>query len=247
MPSSMRWASRGAAAAVWGGSAAALGVALVAAPAVLLAWKGIVLAGAGAAVAGRKVGHVVFQRQLRKLACGDLPLAQLESRNEGELVVVRGRIEASDPLTGILVDTPGVYRRLVWEPAGRWVSEAAVDFALIDGEGHRVLVQTAGARWMVGPREPWSYPVARFDRDGLHSSIRELARRSRGGVIKAAERVLELGALIQVVGYKTASADVGGTVVDYRSPPQRATLRSGPGVPLVISLVSDLESARPDD
>jgi hypothetical protein len=123
----VRWASRGATAAVWGGSAAALGTALVVVPAVLLVWKGLVLVGAGAAVASQQAGHAMFQRQLRKLARGDIPLSQLDAHAEGELVVVRGRIESRPG------DDRGpgrhacVYRRMVWEPDGRWVSEAAID------------------------------------------------------------------------------------------------------------------------
>ena len=244
LPAGVRWASRGATAAVWGGSAAALGTSLLVAPALVLVWKGLVLVGAAAAVAGRQVGQAMFQRQLKKLARGDLALAELDARAEGELVVVRGRIEAAAPLTGLLVDAAGVYRRMVWEPGGRWVSEAAVDFALVDERGHRVLVQAGGARWLVARREPWAYPATRLDRDGVAPAIRQLARTSGQAAIQAAERVLPVGAEVQVVGYKTASADVGGSVVDYRLPPQRATLRSGKDLPLVITLVADL--ADPD-
>lgn len=247
MPRSVRWASRGATAAVWGGSAALVGASLMVAPALVLVWKGLVLAGAGAAVAGRQIGQAMFQRQLRKLARGDLKLAEVDAQTEGELVVVRGRVEAAAPLTGLLVDAPGVYRRMVWEPKGRWVSEAAVDFALVDERGDRVLVQAAGARWLVAPREPWTYPQARFDRDGASSPIRQLARASGAPTIPAAERVLPVGAEVQVVGYKTASADVGGAVIDYRLPPQRATLRSGPELPVVITLVDDLERRDRDE
>lgn len=247
LPPAVRWASRGATAAVWGGSAAALGTTLVVAPAVLLVWKGLVLAGAGAAVAGQQAGHAMFQRQLRKLARGDIPLAQLDAHAEGELVVVRGRVEAEPVMTGLLVDTPGVYRRMVWEPDGRWVSEAAIDFALVDATGARVRVQVGGARWMIGPREPWTYPLPRFDREGVHPAVRELARRRGGVAIKASERVLPIGAEVQVVGYKTASADVSGSVIDYRLPPQRATLRSGPRLPVVITRLADLDGRGDDD
>jgi hypothetical protein len=52
--------------------------------------------------------------------------------------------------------------------------------------------------------------------------------------------VLTAGTRVQIVGYKTASADVSGNVVDYRLPPQRATLRSGPELPLVITALDDL-------
>lgn len=240
MPRAVRWASRGATAAVVGGSVTALGAALAFAPSLVVVWKGLVLAGAGATVVGRQVGQAVYHRQLRRLASGDLPLAEVDARDEGELVVVRGTIEAEAPLTGVLVGARGVYRRMVWEPAGRWVSEAATDFTLIDATGARVRVLAAGARWLVDSVEPWTYPRTRFDGDGVSPSIRALAARSAAAHINAAERVLAVGEEVQVVGYKTASPDVGGRVVDYRLPPQRATLRSGPAQPLVITRVADL-------
>lgn len=240
MPRAVRWASRGATAAVVGGSVAALGATLVFAPALVVVWKGMVLAGAGAAVAGRQVGQAVFHRQLRRLASGDLPLAEVDARPEGDLVVVRGTIEAEAPLTGVLVEATGVYRRMIWEPAGRWVSEAATDFTLIDAAGARVRVLAAGARWLIDPLEPWTYPRARFEGPGAPPAVRALAQRSVAPHIHAAERVLAVGEEVQVVGYKTASPDVGGRVVDYRLPPQRATLRSGPSQPLVITRVVDL-------
>ncbi|MEZ4400680.1 MAG: hypothetical protein R3B06_11710 [Kofleriaceae bacterium] len=240
MPASVARARRLGRVAVWGGAAALLGGALVTAPAVLILWKAIVLAGAGATVAGHRAGEVLYRRQLGRMARGEIPLAQLAARDEGELVVVRGRIEAAAPLTGLLVDQAGVYRRLVWEPDGAWVSEAAVDFALVDAAGHRVLVQAAGARWLTSPREPWAYPRARFE-TSPSAQVRQLVARSTRPAVKAAERVLEVGAEVQVVGYKTAAPDVGGAVVDYRLPPQRATVRSGPDLPLVISRAADLD------
>jgi hypothetical protein len=59
--------------------------------------------------------------------------------------------------------------------------------------------------------------------------------------VEAFEYVLAVGTRVQLVGYKTASADVTGTFVDYRLPPQRATLRSGPDLPLVITATSDIK------
>lgn len=238
LPPGIRRSGAAAAAAVWGGSAVVLGGALVAAPALATAWQGMVLAGAGLALAGQRVGRAVFQRGLRRLARGELPLAELAARDEGELVVVRGRIEAAAPIGGWLTDTACVYRRLEWEPDGPWISEAAVDFALVDDAGHRVLVQAGGARWMVEELEQCTYPIARFDHDGVPTVMRQLARRRGLARIRAAERCLDVGDQVQVVGYKTASADAGGEVVDYRLPPQRATLRSGPELPLVITRIA---------
>lgn len=247
LPPSVRRRGKVATAAVWSGAAVMVGAAAVAAPAAtVLVWKGLVLAGASLGVAGQRIGHAVFQRGLRKLARGDVALADVGGRDEGELVVVRGRIEATTPITGWLTETSCVYRRLVWEPEGVWVSEAAVDFALVDGDGHRVLVQAGGARWMVGRREPWVYPIARFDNESMPERMRELAR-AAGPSVRASERCLEVGAEVQVVGYKTASADAGGEVLDYRLPPMRATLRSGPTLPLVITRIADLDRPGEDD
>jgi len=57
---------------------------------------------------------------------------------------------------------------------------------------------------------------------------------------EAFEQVLEVGTHVQIVGYKTTSRDPGGDVRDYRTAPERATLRSGPTLPLVITRISDL-------
>lgn len=201
-------------------------------------WKGLVLAGAGAAAAGERAGHAMMRRQLRRMSRGQLELAELDARAEGELVVVRGTIASDALLRGLLVDAEGVYRRMILKPGGKWVHEAAVDFSLIDEHGEHVLIQAAGARWMVPSRELVTYPAARFARDDVPRDVRKLV--SDSGTIEAHERVLAPGTTVQVVGYKTASADVTGAVVDYRLPPQRATLRSGPDLPLVISTLEDL-------
>lgn len=248
LPPAARRARRATLATMWGGSALAVGAAVVVAPlAVAVAWKGLVLAGGGLAVAGHHAGRLALQRQLQRMGRGEVPLRELEAEAEGELVVVRGTVEAETTIPGLLLDATGVYRRMVWQPDGRWVSEAAVDFALVDIRGRRVLVQAAGARWMTPNREPWTYPLARIDREGVAPALRSLARSSGAIALQAAEQVLEVGAEVQVVGYKTASPDVGGAVVDYRLPPQRATLRSGPDLPLVITRVRDLERPPDDD
>lgn len=232
-------AQRRAAWSVWGGSAVAIGGTVAMLPPLLLFWKGFVLAGAGIAAAGHQIGRMTLQRQLRKLAAGQLPLSALDARAAGELVVVRGRIECAAPLTGILVDRPAVYRRLHWRPDGRWFSEAAVDFELVDAAGHRVMVHAAGARWMTPEAEDIEYPGARLDRDGLPEHLRAAARQRE--TIQAHEQVLELGAEVQIVAHKATTASVDGVVTDMRLPPQRTSLRSGPDLPLVITRLRDLE------
>lgn len=182
-------------------------------------------------------------RTLPRLAGREIALADVSAREEGALVTVHGVIEAQEPLRGVLVEADGVYRRLVFDLGvfgGRWVHEAATDFALVGARGERVLVRGGGARWLVLPREPLDYPAVRFDRDGVAADVRERVRASGRATIDAFEQVLEPGTRVQVVGYKTTSPDASGEVTDYRSPPMRATLRSGQERPLVITRVADL-------
>jgi hypothetical protein len=194
--------------------------------------------------AAARLGRLVLGRTLPRLAGRETTLAEVTARAEGSLVLVRGTIAVAEPLRGVLVDADGVYRRMVFDLGvfgGRWVHEAATDFALVGPRGERVLVHGGGARWLVLPREPLEYPAVRLDRDGVAADVRERVRASGRATIDAFEQVLEPGTLVQVVGYKTTSPDASGDVTDYRSPPQRATLRSGPERPLVITRVSDLD------
>jgi len=221
-----------------GAGAAAVG-AVIAAPAALLLWKGLLFAGAGVAVASERAGKAVLRRQIRRMARGELDLAELRNREEGELVVVRGTIESDAPLRGVLVDTDGVFRRLEFRGKGDWVHEAAVDFFLVDESGERIFVQAAGARWLAPTRERVVYPQERLSSERVPAAVRELAAGRES--FEAIEQVLAVGSRIQIVGYKTTKPDVGGDVRDYRSPPERATLRSGAQLPLVITRAADLE------
>lgn len=221
------------------GGAALVG-AIAAAPAVLLFWHALLAGGAGTAVAGDTVRRALFRRRLAGMARGELELAAVGRREEGELVVVRGTIETPQPLRGVLVDAAGVYRRMIFQARGAWVHEGATDFSLVDARGERVLVQGAGARWLVPPREALTYPASRFDEDGVAREVRDRVRGAGDEMIEASELVLEPGTSVQVVGYKTTSPDVSGEAQGYRLPPQRATLRSGPDLPLVITRVADL-------
>ena len=225
---------------VWGAATATLVGALAVSPAlVAVLWKGFAAGAAGAAVAGERIGQRMLRRKLRQIASGEIELAALEERKEGELVVVEGIVEAEDTIAGVLTSAEGVYRRMVFDPKGaRYVYEAAVDFALVDDNGNRILIEAGGARWMTPMRELVSYPRARFEQPDTPAPVRALLRAKPH--IEAIEDVLAAGTRVQVVGYKTASADVSGRVVDYRLPPQRATLRSGPALPLVITAVRDL-------
>ncbi len=209
-------------------------------PAIIaILWKGLAAGAAGAAVAGERIGQTMLRRKLKKIASGEIELASLDERQEGELVVVEGVIEAETTIKGVLADASGVYRRMIFNPAGaKWVYEAAVDFALVDDAGNRILIEAGGARWMTPARELVTYPRARFEQPDTPAPVTALLRKKLQ--IEAIEDVLAPGTRVQVVGYKTASADVTGRVVDYRLPPQRATLRSGPALPLVITSVEHL-------
>lgn len=228
-----------AAGSVWGAGLAAMAGTIAAAPWTLGFVKAYVFGIAGLAVAGERAGHVMRKRRLAQMTRGEVPLSNLTTRTEGELVVVRGTIEAGQTIRGLLVEAEGVYRRLELSARGKWVHEAAVDFALRDDAGHRILVQAAGARWMIPPRELFTYPGSRLMGDQVPRKLREVVTGKEE--IKAIERVLPIGAHVQIVGYKTAIPDATGDVTgDYRSAPTRATLRSGDDLPLVITRVEDL-------
>jgi hypothetical protein len=212
---------------------------IVMAPWTLALTKLWVFGVAGIAIAGDRAGHAMMQRQLKKMTRGELSLVDLSGRAEGELVVVRGTIEATETLRGMLTDSEGVYRRAELKARGMWIAEAAVDFTLVGDDGTRVLVQAAGARWFVPGREKFSFPQARFQGDEVPRQIKEAVHGMHR--VLAYERVLPVGSKVQVVGYKTESADATGTVKDYRSAPTRATLRSGEDLPLLITLESDLK------
>ena len=235
MPASVRRSRSLVAGTLWAGTSVALVASAVFAPATLLLWKAIAIGAAGIAVAGERAGKAVLQRKITRLSRGEIDLAAVHGRAEGDLVVVTGVIEAEAPLRGVLIDATGVYRRLVLAARGKWVHEAAIDFSLIDDAGHRILIQAAGARWIIADRELVRYPAHKFvDAERVPERIRALA--AGHDAIDASERVLPVGARVQIVGYKTASPDATGEATDYRTAPTRATLTSGPELPLVITL-----------
>jgi hypothetical protein len=222
--------------AIWGGVGAGMGALALLAPAGLGAWwKALVLGGAGGAVLGERAGQAACQRHIRRLARGDVPLANLRHREDGELVHVRGRLRADTTLPGLLHGRPGVFRRVVWSANGvRWVHEAGVDFSLVDERGERVFVRVSGGHMLATAGELVDYPVERFRADGAPAAVAEIARHLPGPV-PAWERVLADGTEVVVVGEKTVTPDAAGDAGDYRTPPTRATLRSARVLPLLIT------------
>jgi len=164
-----------------------------------------------------------------------IELAALDQQPDGELVAVRGTIVCDVPLSGLLVQAQGVYRRLQLGQGDSWIHEAAVDFALEDDRRRRVLVLAAGARWITPERELVRYPAARFAADHIPPQLRALVGRRPS--IDAFEKVLRAGVTVEVSGRKTARPDAGGDAGGYREPPQRAALASGADLPLVIEEV----------
>jgi hypothetical protein len=243
LPRHARRTSRLIRGAIGGVVAAGAVGAIVATPLAAFAlWKGAVMGGAGALALAERSARAALRRQLARMTAGELALVDIDTRGEGELVCVRGTIDA-DPdatLRGLLVDASGVYRRLVFKARGRWVHEAAVDFTLVDEAGTRIRIETAGARWVTPQRELVSYPGTRFAGDAMPTQIRHVAAGREG--VEAREQVLPVGTQVQIVGYKTTRADATGTARDYREPPQRATLQSGPELPLVIVRIDELQA-----
>ncbi len=236
VPRRARRASQLIRGATWTTVGTAVVGSIVISPFAALLWKGMMVGGAGAVALGDRVARSSLQKQVTRMTRGELELAELNDREEGELVVVRGTIDAGDTLRGLLIEAEGVYRRMIFKGWRAWVHEAAVDFDLVDAKGDRIRIEAAGARWLTPRRELVTYPGVRFaDAPGRVQKVVEGKTE-----VEAIERVLTVGAQVQIVGYKTTSAAADGVVRDYRMAPQRATLRSGPELPLIISRVDEL-------
>jgi hypothetical protein len=237
LPRNVRRTSRLIRGATWTALGAGVVGSIAVVPAAGALWKLYALGGAGVLAASERAAHSAMRSQLAKMSRGEIPLAELDDNEEDTLVVVRGTIEVDDPLPGLLINTAGVYRRMIFKARGTWVHEAAVDFTLVDDKGDRIRVQAAGARWMTPRRELVTYPGARFAAQQVSAKVQQLC--SKAERVEALERVLPAGTIVQVVGYKTREADPTGIVRDYRRPPERAALRSGPTLPLVISRLDE--------
>lgn len=234
----LRWAVAGS---VWTGTLGLAALVAIVSHGVLLAKAGPLL-GFGGYLVGRRVGRAVVQARVRRLARGAEDLRRLPAEPDGELLHVRGRVRATQALSGFLHGASGVYRRVAFRLDGvEWVHEAAVDFALVDAAGEAVSVQVAGARLLAQERERFEYPVARFTTPPLPATLERIVAprrerlRWRTRPVEATELLLRDGDEVEIVGYKTRIVDPTVQMRLERDIPMRAALRSGRALPLLIS------------
>ena len=252
----IRW---GVAGSIWTALAGGVG-ALFFIPHVHFAYfagKGVAAIAAGGYWAGDAAARRVLRGRLRKLASGAVETSRLPQQADGELVHVVGRVRlmpshnGRNHLEGLLDASPAVWRRVVFGFSGRTdrvVYEASVDFQLVGDGGEPIVIETGESRLLApdvkGKQLPDGHPaVARLESLELTPyMMRQLEqrqkRRSNGKKVQALvvqERLLREGDLVEVLGYKSRVIDP--TMADRmeRDTPFRATLRGGPGLPLLIA------------
>ncbi len=190
---------------------------------------------------GNRGARALVRRRLNRFARGDVDLSRLKNEIDGELLHVRGTVEASETLTGLVEPGPVVYRR-VQVSLGRLqvVHEAAVDFALTDDTGQRVKVLTAGSRLLCPMSKRYLIEGDAEQRvlaEVRRTHIDKLLRNS--GVERfetmGDEFVLRPGDAVDVVGYKTRVVDRDLQERLARDDPFRAALQSGRKLPLLIA------------
>ncbi|HET6149335.1 MAG TPA: hypothetical protein VFH68_17495 [Polyangia bacterium] len=146
----------------------------------------------------------------------------------------------------VLHQVPAVYRRLTFRHRWRrWLHEAAVDFDLVDASGAYIRVHVDGARLFApAARQLADYPVATLASRPLCPSLEAVWGAGAanlgpmGGALAAAEIALAPGALVEIIGEKTATVDpTAARSPGGRAPPLRAALRSGQ-IPLIITPAS---------
>jgi hypothetical protein len=255
LPPSLRTRRRLVTGGIWAATGALLagGVALV--PPMALSWKLLAALGVGGGILGERVGSVMVRRHVARLARGEVSLARVHEQAEGEVVYVRGRVRAAPELhgelQGLLHGVPGVYRRLVFRAGGtRWIHEAAVAFDVVDAHGEWIRVEPRGARLLAPVAELMDYPASAFTGARVTPSLAAvMAGRATGHTaghtaghtvdlaqaIPASELVVRDGDEVELVGHKSQTADVTGHGGSFREPPQRAVLRSGDVLPLLIT------------
>lgn len=236
LPPSLRARRRIASGAIWAGTGALIGGAVALAPPVLGSWQILLGLGVGGGVLGDRVGSAVVRRYVSRLARGEVSLARVREQAEGEVVHVRGRVRAGVTLGGLLHGVPGVYRRIVFRCRGaRWIHEAAVAFDVVDAEGAWIRVEPWGARLLAPVAELIEYPLASFAGERITPSLATVIAGHPGEAIPASELVVRDGDAIELVGHKSQIAEATGHGGSFREPPQRALLRSGNVLPLLIT------------
>jgi len=234
---------------VWTGILGGAGALLWSGATFILFTKLFVVLGAAGYWAGDRVAKRLVSARIGKLARGEVDLARLSTAEDGELVHVRGIVRAVGTVPSLLGPTPGVYRRI--RAAFNDViviDEQAVDFQLVDQEGHAIGIEVEGARWLVDdpelqstPRPETLFPLAQQE-DARRIAERYQALLDRERVrhlpsVRASEVMLRPGDRVEAVGYKSRRVDP--SVVDRlaRETPMRATLRSGKDLPLILSRI----------
>jgi len=211
---------------------------------IYVAGKGVLAIGAGGYWLGDRVSKGIVSRRLAKLASGDVDLSRLSNSTDGDLVHVRGVVRASKTVASRLGGSPGVYRRtraVFGEQAA--IEEEAVDFQLVDAEGHAIGVEVDRARWLVHDGKLQKVTLADVESLLELPAVQKLVApgkmRRKTPPIRATEVMLRPGDEVEVVGYKSRKVDP--TVVDRlaRETPMRATLRSGKELPVVILRVKE--------
>ena len=238
----LRWTIAGA---VWGGLGAAVVAALASGKLILLGfWKMIPFFAAGGYWAGDRVARSVMRWRMEALARGARDLAGLLEEPDGELLHVRGRVVARRTVEPILDDQAAVWQRLHFAVGGgRAIFEAAVDFHLVDDSGTEVAIEVAEGRLLEGApadlREVDATAVVALMNRAPAAVAARLAetchRDYMGPPVEAAEVLLRPGDLVEVVGWKSRVVDPTVAERLHRETPMRATLRSGPRLPLLVA------------
>lgn len=236
LPPSLRARRRIASGLVWAGTGALIGGAVTVAPPMLAWWQILFGLGVGGGILGERVGSAIVRRHVARLAHGEVALARLREAAEGTLVHVRGRVRAEATLGGLLHGVPGVYRRIVFRAGrARWIHEAAVAFDVVDAHGAWIHVQPRGARLLAPVAELVEYPRNGFAGERITPSLAAVIARHTGDTIPASELVVRDGDEVELVGHKSQVAEVTGHGGSFREPPQRALLRSGDVLPLLVT------------
>ena len=250
LPVSLMRGPRGAfAGAVWtsfAGSSLLAGLAgglpLLLPGALLLGW----LAASAYVIGDGTIQRTLRARLYRRLRQNSHELAELLQQAERELVCVRGRVHAENPLHGVLSSAPAVYRRLFFQAgSGELIlHEAAVDFWLVQSTG-RLAVRTSGSQ-LVTPTAPLHEQPADFSRallalptyPELEDELRWRCACAQNGVavppLRAGEYLLREGDELLVIGRREIhpSTDLGGHLA--REEVLSPTLTAGRVLPLLL-------------